>query len=481
MTTKKQVGWRKLFLILTVLPCCRSLEVSIPEREYMVASGSDVSLTCSFIPARTGYSTLVLSWEVDPENINDPMKSVATYFKNNPVDIAPAYEGRATLEVDLENHVSTLTLNKVTVKDSRRYQCSVLIPNDDEGTTTAATSLLVLVPPSPPVCSIHGKAEYWKDISLTCISEQGSPKPTYEWKSSSVENIPRVLPPRATQKDGVLSLFNISRETSGFFTCMSTNRVGTASCNITLAVTPGGMNMGSTAAIIGGVLAGLLVLGIVIFCYCRKKGKKEEYAEGAPGEVKFYDRDAPEAGEQYLDDELSIETKEHKQHEDMEAAPLNSYTVTVAHKFDDDQNSHSSGKERDGGKGSDINSKRYRDDQHDHYRGSRDRLDDKPNYHRGSRDGLDEQRDRSRGSRDRLDEQPPRSRGSRDRLDEQPPRSRGSRDRLDEHPDHYRGSRDRLDDERDNYRGSRDRLDDQRDNYRGSRDRLDYRDDQYRH
>lgn len=63
---------------------------------------------------------------------------------NNPVDIAPAYEGRATLEVDLSRHVSTLTLTKVTVIDSRRFQCSVMIPNDDEGTTAASTSLLVL-------------------------------------------------------------------------------------------------------------------------------------------------------------------------------------------------------------------------------------------------------------------------------------------------------------------------------------------------
>ena len=71
-------------------------------------------------------------------------ESVATYFMNNPIDIAPAFEGRATLEVDLQNRVSTLTLKKVTMRDSRRFQCSVLIPNDDEGTTAASTSLLVL-------------------------------------------------------------------------------------------------------------------------------------------------------------------------------------------------------------------------------------------------------------------------------------------------------------------------------------------------
>lgn len=69
---------------------------------------------------------------------------MGTYFLNNPVDIAPTYEGRAFLEVDMDRKESTLRLTKVTMKDSRRFQCSVIIPNDDEGVTAASTSLLVL-------------------------------------------------------------------------------------------------------------------------------------------------------------------------------------------------------------------------------------------------------------------------------------------------------------------------------------------------
>lgn len=39
-------------------------------------------------------------------------------------------------------------------------------------------------------------------------------------------------------EDGVLSLFNITKETSGFFICLSKNDIGSASCNFTLAVMP---------------------------------------------------------------------------------------------------------------------------------------------------------------------------------------------------------------------------------------------------
>lgn len=124
--------------------------------------------------------------------------------------------------------------------------------------------MLIVLPvaPSPPICRIQGKVEYWQDITLTCLSEEGSPKPIHEWKSYSVENIPRPFPPKTINsknlfyllssaapsmclcglcvaEDGALSLFNISRETSGFYICTTSNRIGSARCNMTLAVLPG--------------------------------------------------------------------------------------------------------------------------------------------------------------------------------------------------------------------------------------------------
>ncbi|XP_029315497.1 cell surface A33 antigen [Cottoperca gobio] len=484
MTTK--LGWRELFVILTVLPCCWSLQVSIAEREYEAARGSEITLSCSFTPARPITNALVLTWEAYPKKAGEPMDLVATYFINNPIDIAPKYEGRAFVEVN--HQVSTLRLTGLTMQDSRSYQCSVMIPNDDEGTTAATTSLLVLVPPSPPICQIQGEAAYWHNISLTCMSEEGSPLPTYEWKRFSVQNIPRPFPLKTTEKDGALSLFNISSETSGFYICTSRNQIGVATCNFTLAVTPGGMNVGSTAAIIGGVLAGVALLGIVVFCYCKKKGKKDKNAEGSPGEVAFYDRDAPEAGEQYRDENSKDETKQVNQQEVKGVVPQNYYSVGApAHQLEDDPHSYNSGKERHDGKGSDVDSRHNQDDQHDRIRGSRDRLDDDRSRRnrldddrdRGSRDHLDDKRNHYSGSRDRLGDQGDRSGGSRDRLDDQRDYSVGSQDRLDNRRDRYGGSRDRLDDQRDNSVGSRDCLDNQRERYGGSRDRLDERHDRH--
>ncbi|XP_028292686.1 cell surface A33 antigen isoform X2 [Gouania willdenowi] len=570
------LGWKKLFLILTVLPTCRSLQVSIPEEEYEIASGGDVTLTCSFVPALSDLTNFVLTWEAFPDEAGDPLEPVATYFMNNAPDIAPPYEGRATLNVNIDQRTSSLLMSKVSIQDSRRYQCSVLIPNDNEGTTAVSTSLLVLVPPSAPICSIQGTAEYFHDISLTCNSKEGSPTPTYDWKTYSVESVPRPFPPKTNIKDGSLSLFNISKETSGYFICISVNRIGSASCNLTLAVMPlppsapicsiqgtaeyfhdisltcsskegsptptydwktysvesvprpfppktnikdGSLSLfniskemsgyfictsvnrigsascnltlavmppsskvGATAGIIAGVVAGILLLLIVLYCFCRKKGKKDTYEEGSPAEMEFYDKDAPETGKQYADNKSDSGKKQANKNTDNDIVPEDNNTVR--RKLDDDQDSFSSNKDSKGG---DMDSNRYKDDRNhesqdppDRYGGSRDRLNDQHNYNKGSRDRLDDQRDQSRGSRDRLDDQRDQYRGSRDRLDDQRDHYRGSRDRLDNQHDQYRGSRDRLDDQRDQYRGSRDRLDDQSDHNRGSRDRLDDQSDHYR-
>ncbi|KAM9804450.1 uncharacterized protein ACB057_006303 [Neosynchiropus ocellatus] len=382
------------------------------------------------LTANPEIRNLVLTWEVYPKTPGDTLKPVATYFLNSLPDISPAYEGRASLEVDVDKGEGVLRLTKVTLEDSRKYHCSVLIPNDDEGTTFAITTLLVLVPPSPPICGIEGEAEYWNDITLTCKSEEASPEPVYQWKSYSVDNIPRPFPPKTTEKDGALSLFNISRETSGYFRCTSTNRIGSANCNFTLAVMPR-----------------LLCLGITIYCCCKKKGKKDKYTESSPPEVAYYDRDAPESGVKYADE--------------------------VKRKVPDEDVSFKKSQEENLDR---------RDNKNDHHPNSQDRLGERRDRYeehpkeRGSRERLDDNRERYGGSRDRLDDNRERYGGSRDRLDDQPERYRASRERLDDNRDRYGGSRDRLDDQREQRRGSRDRLDDRYEQYDGDRHRDDYRD-----
>ncbi|XP_057187684.1 cell surface A33 antigen-like [Triplophysa rosa] len=138
-----------------------------------------------------------------------------------------------------------------------------------------------VVAPSTPICKIVGVAEYGQNINLTCFSEKGTPKPIYKWQSHDVNNLPRANPPKTTDQNGILSLYNISKDTSGFYICTSTNEIRSAKCNLTLAVMQPSMNMASTFGILGAVAAAVIILGVIIFfCCCRKKNKPEEYAMG---------------------------------------------------------------------------------------------------------------------------------------------------------------------------------------------------------
>lgn len=69
---------------------------------------------------------------------------MATYFLGSSSDIAPRYEGRASLEVSVAQRTSTLRIGELTMEDNRQYQCNVQVPNDDEGKTAAITTVLVL-------------------------------------------------------------------------------------------------------------------------------------------------------------------------------------------------------------------------------------------------------------------------------------------------------------------------------------------------
>ncbi|XP_063067662.1 glycoprotein A33 (transmembrane), paralog a [Engraulis encrasicolus] len=279
--------WVKIVTITLMLSIdflvVKAIQVTVPQDTYEVARGDNVTLPCSFTTTKSD-PLAVVTWSVDASE--DRELTILTYFSSaNQMDVKKAYEGRVGLDYDISKGRVNLKLNNVMLSDNKMFECKVQILGDDEGKVSDSVRLLVLVAPSPPICKIQGKAEYGQNINLTCVSEEGSPTPTYKWDGHDVRNTLRALPPTSKQKDGVLSLFNVSMETSGYYICTSANKIRQATCNITVSVMPPSMNIGSTAGIIGGACAALLILIIVIYCCCcRKKKGEEEYEMGVPQE-----------------------------------------------------------------------------------------------------------------------------------------------------------------------------------------------------
>ncbi|NWH61277.1 GPA33 protein, partial [Geococcyx californianus] len=179
------------------------------------------------------------------------------------------YENRIQFSGDVNNGDISIIINTVTMEDNGTYTCSVRLRNDPPR-QTALAALFVLVAPSKPECKILGTAEYGQTINLTCISHEGSPKPTYTWKSFNVQNQPRVLEKTEGEQ---ITLKNISADTSGFYICTSTNTVGTEFCNMTVSVMPPSMNIGLYAGIIAGAVAAIAIISVLAYCCCCREDK----------------------------------------------------------------------------------------------------------------------------------------------------------------------------------------------------------------
>ncbi|KAJ0001679.1 hypothetical protein NQD34_001475 [Periophthalmus magnuspinnatus] len=310
------------FACLALVSGVRCITVVIPQVKYEFARGDNITLPCTFQSKITNPSLIIVTWTAEGVNGADDVVILTHYSLNGRTDYIAAYENRAKLDVDIQTGKVNLKLFSISLDDNRRFVCRLQIPGDGEGTPADTVELVVLVAPSPPICKVEGRAEYGQNINLTCRSEEGSPPPTYKWENRNVNNVPRMNEPRTTDKGGILSLYNISKDTSGFYICTSTNKIRSASCNLTLAVMPPSMlgSVGQTAGIIAGVVAALLIIIIIVYCCCcKKKDKDEEYTMGRVEAEDYHDKEPTENGEHRAarDDERNErDTREHRDYDD---------------------------------------------------------------------------------------------------------------------------------------------------------------------
>ncbi|XP_054901047.1 cell surface A33 antigen-like [Poeciliopsis prolifica] len=261
-------------LICLVWSAAAAIEVDIPKDQYEFARGDNITLPCTFKSVIPNPSQITITWFAGDVPI------LTHYHPSGDTDIT--FENRMSADVNINggSGKADLKINSVTISDNNKYQCIVQVPRDKQGKISDTATLTVLVAPSKPICKIQGTASCGQNINLTCVSEEGSPPPTYKWNSYDVLNNPRAHEPRTTDKGGILSLYNITKETSGFYICVSQNKIHSASCNLTISVLPQSTNIGSTAGIIGGVITALILLIVILSCFCcRKKDEdKEDYA-----------------------------------------------------------------------------------------------------------------------------------------------------------------------------------------------------------
>ncbi|XP_065780784.1 cell surface A33 antigen [Muntiacus reevesi] len=276
-----------LWVLCAVWMTVHTISVETPKDVLRAARGKNATLPCSYqtsSPNRDGF----IQWD---KLLRSHTERVLTWtFSTKKYIYGELYQNRARVSKNAEQSDASITIDQLTMDDNGTYECSVSLMSDLGGVSKSRVHLLVLVPPSKPDCSTQGETVIGNDIQLTCQSKEGSPAPQYSWKSYNVQHQERQVAPVTGQ---TFSLKNISTEMSGYYICISSNEVGTESCNITVAVRPPSMNVALYAGIAGGVAAALVIIGIILYCCCcRDTGKAEDTDVARPNRAAY--REPPE-------------------------------------------------------------------------------------------------------------------------------------------------------------------------------------------
>ncbi|XP_027733385.1 V-set and immunoglobulin domain-containing protein 2 isoform X2 [Vombatus ursinus] len=249
------VFWAMLTLIYLIAPGC-SVEVKVPIEPLSKPAGEAAELTCSYYTS-VGEN-FALKWSfVQPGN---PISSAETELYLT----GPQAKRATLLQNPPTGGVATLRLTDIRSSDTGTYLCQVNNPPDFYNNGLGLVNLTVLVPPTKPTCGQSGQISVGGGAALTCSSSGGAPRPVYTWVR--LGSAPTPAPGSMVQDEvsGRLILTNLSLTSSGVYRCVAANQLGSAFCELTLAVTD--PSKGRVAGTVIGVLLGLLFLVVGVFC-----------------------------------------------------------------------------------------------------------------------------------------------------------------------------------------------------------------------
>uniref|UniRef100_A0A8C0AY73 Immunoglobulin superfamily member 11 n=1 Tax=Buteo japonicus TaxID=224669 RepID=A0A8C0AY73_9AVES len=239
------------------------LEVSVSSGSIQVARGQTAVLPCTFT-TNAALTNLNVIWMVIPlSNANQPQQ-VILYQGGQIFGGAPQFYGRVGFAVTMPTTSASIFINNTQLSDTGTYQCLVNNLPDRGVRNIGVIGLTVLVPPSAPLCRIQGSLDVGSDITLTCSSEEGIPRPTYLWEK--LDNVPK-LPPTATQDQvqGTVTLRNISTVSSAH---------------------PRSIGLIAGAVATGAVVLVVCIVLVAVALFYWKNKHKEEEEEEIPNEIR---------------------------------------------------------------------------------------------------------------------------------------------------------------------------------------------------
>ncbi|XP_064413199.1 coxsackievirus and adenovirus receptor homolog isoform X2 [Latimeria chalumnae] len=273
-----------LLLLLAFLGLSVGLKITSDEPTTIEqGQGETVKLPCQFTLSPDDKGPLDIEWSLLPP---DPQLSeqVILFFSGDRVydNYYDEMKGRVHFSSnDPKSGDASITIRDLKNGDTGIYQCKV---KKAPGLQSRKITLSVIAKPSTPKCSVDGIQEVGKELRLKCTSAEGTPPVTYTWEKIKGGN---VLPATASMDitTGLLIVKNASQECSGQYRCVAENRVGSSECTVFLSVVHAANKVGVIVGAVIGVLLGLSVIALIIWCCCRQR-KEKKYEKEVAHEIK---------------------------------------------------------------------------------------------------------------------------------------------------------------------------------------------------
>uniref|UniRef100_A0A8C6RYN1 V-set and immunoglobulin domain-containing protein 1 n=1 Tax=Nannospalax galili TaxID=1026970 RepID=A0A8C6RYN1_NANGA len=259
----------KVFLILNCFAGQVSMvQVTIPDSFVNVTVGSNVTLLCLYTTTVASLDKLSIQWSFFHEKDMEPTSIY--YSEGGQASAIGQFKDRIIGSTNPGN--ASITISHMQPADSGLYICDVNNPPDFAGKNQGILSVTVLVKPSKPFCSIHGRPETGHLISLSCFSAFGTPSPVYYWYRIEGGNIVPVKE-SFNSTTGILNIGNLTNFEQGYYQCIAVNSLGNSSCEIDLS-----SSHSEVGIIIGALIGALIGAAIIIsvFYFARNKVKSKQ-------------------------------------------------------------------------------------------------------------------------------------------------------------------------------------------------------------
>uniref|UniRef100_A0A8D0G1A7 Endothelial cell adhesion molecule n=1 Tax=Sphenodon punctatus TaxID=8508 RepID=A0A8D0G1A7_SPHPU len=283
LVSRGAAGMELLLLLAALLGLSSALlEVHVGQMSVVSVQGQQVVLPIWY--TSSSKKKPYVSWLLERPGVN--RFEILTYIDGTTKVEETDLKHRAGFLHSMPFFNISIAINNTQEMDSGQYMCTVNIVDDDtvNGKNIGLINLTVLVPPSSPMCRIHGNPYVGGNVTMSCKSSFGKPGPMYNWQRTS----PRsqfFYPPAEDNARGTLMLTNLTADMSGMYVCTALNNAGKSVCNVTLEV-----NSSLSAAVVAGAVVGSLIgIGLIILfalqiCVYRKK--KKDAQEEMANEIK---------------------------------------------------------------------------------------------------------------------------------------------------------------------------------------------------